>query len=120
MSVLTNKKTDSRLELVRYQPTIPVASTSVIVRSEKDLPSLIAARSKLSSQNSLIILSTYPPFSGLRSLVKHWTKESSKNNISLVMVNDVKDFEHMSKLPGDLAYNVLDNVSSTGNKISSK
>ncbi|KOB78858.1 Uncharacterized protein OBRU01_01304 [Operophtera brumata] len=110
VSVLTDTNNTKRLELVRYRPALPVASTtSVLVRSEKDLPSLIAARSKLSPQDSLIILSTYPPFSGLKSLVKHWRKDSTQNNINLMMVNEAKDTKHLSKLPGDLVYNILEN-----------
>lgn len=111
VSVLSNKETDSRLELVRYLPTtVAVSTTSVVVRSEKELPSLIAARNKLSPENNLIILTTYPPFSGLKSLVKHWRKDSTRNNINLIMVSDVKDTKQLTKLPGDLVYNILDKV----------
>lgn len=111
VSVLTDKKKGSHLQLVRFQPTLPVTSTSVVVRSEKDLPTLIAARSKLLSQNNLIVLSTYPPISGLKSLVKHWRRDSSRNSIHLVMVNNSRDSKNLAKIPGGLAYSLLDNVS---------
>ncbi|KOB69710.1 Uncharacterized protein OBRU01_16429 [Operophtera brumata] len=110
VSVLTDKNNNMRLELVVFRPALPAASTSsVVVRSEKDLASLIAARSKLSPPDSLSILSTYPPISGLKSLVKHWRKDSTQNNINLIMVNEAKYTKQLAKLPGGLAYNILEN-----------
>ncbi|KOB69292.1 Uncharacterized protein OBRU01_10567, partial [Operophtera brumata] len=111
VSALTNKNNGKCLELIRFRPAVPTTlTTSVIACSEKDFPSLIAARSKLSPQNSLLILSSYPPFSGLKNLVKEWRKDSSRNNINLIMVNDTKDSRQLAISPGDLAYGILDNA----------
>ncbi|KOB69211.1 Uncharacterized protein OBRU01_17234 [Operophtera brumata] len=118
VSVLSDKNNDMCLELIRFRPALPAASiTFIVVRSEKDLASLIAARSKLSPQNSLSILSTYPSISGLKSLVKHWRKDSSQNNIKLILFNDTIDTKQLDKLPGDFAFSIMYNVTKVGKDI---
>ncbi|XP_049878856.1 fatty acid synthase-like [Pectinophora gossypiella] len=106
--VSTRSHKDIKLELVKWRPTqATAASTVVTVRNRSELSLLTATRSDLPQRHRLVILSSFPPVSGLKELVKQWRKEVDRNQIYVVMISDRDNLEQLPEL--DLAFNVLVN-----------
>lgn len=96
-----------KIELVKWRPSpLPSATTVVSVGSESDLSLLTSTRKNMLQQQKLVVISLYPPVSGLKDLIKEWRKDC--NQIYLVMVSEKENFEQLPEL--HLAFSVLNNV----------
>lgn len=106
----------SRLELVRWRPTVAtVPTTAFTVRSHSDVALLSSARANLPLRHRLLIIASYPAPPGLKDLIQVWRKDANRNMVHLITVNN-KDSNHLilDELPeNDLVFTSLDNVSKT-------
>lgn len=101
------------LELAIWRPVDSNLGTSAVtVNTESDLALLTSRRSAIPLNQNLILLTSYPPLTGLQSTVKKWRNEEGRK-ITLVMINGkLLSEQHLDQIPlTDLAVNIFKNVS---------
>ncbi|XP_052739228.1 fatty acid synthase [Bicyclus anynana] len=100
----------SRLELVSWRPSDVSSGTSAVTMfSQADLKTLTAQVSSLPQNHRLVILTSYPAFSGLKDTIKELRNKDGRK-INLVIINHkLFDEQNLNQLPfTDLAVNILD------------
>ncbi|KAF9795717.1 hypothetical protein SFRURICE_018845, partial [Spodoptera frugiperda] len=110
-TVCAHSNAHTRLDLVRWRPTMEaMPTTAITVPHDLDLSLLSTARSNFPSQHRLLIVSPYPASQHLKSLVQSWRRDVERNNVFLLTVNKEEGNNFfIDDLPDiDLAYTVFD------------
>lgn len=113
-TVCAHSNAHTRLDLVRWRPTMEaMPTTAITVPQDLDLSLLSTVRSNFPSQHRLLIVSPYPASQNLKSLVHSWRRDVERNNVFLLTVNKEEGNNFfIDDLPDiDLAYTVFDHVS---------
>nr|XP_032526695.1 fatty acid synthase-like [Danaus plexippus plexippus] len=108
-SVCSHGIGDVSWELVHWRPSETNAGTSALtILSESDLPSLVSSLTTLPQKQRLVILTSYPAVSGLKSLIKEWRQKN--RCINLIMINHkIAGDQSMDQISfTNLAVNILD------------
>ncbi|KAH9645586.1 hypothetical protein HF086_005235 [Spodoptera exigua] len=110
-TVCAHSNARSRLDLVRWRPTMELMPTTAItVPQDLDLSLLSAARQNLPSKHRLLIVCPYPAPQNLKSNVQKWRKDVERNNVYLLTVNKEEGSSFfIDDLPDiNLAFTVFD------------
>ncbi|KAJ8713070.1 hypothetical protein PYW08_008374 [Mythimna loreyi] len=101
----------SKLQLARWGALAAVATTTVTVRTNADIPPLITTRNRLPAGHRLLIIAPHPECLGLKELVSGWRRETNRNKIHLIMVSqDSNENFYNDDIPDfDLVFNVMNN-----------
>ncbi|KAF9405248.1 hypothetical protein HW555_013938 [Spodoptera exigua] len=110
-TVCAHSNAHSRLDLVRWRPTMELMPTTAItVPQDLDLSLLSAARQNLPSKHRLLIVCPYPAPQNLKSHVQKWRKDVERNHVYLLTVNKEEGTSFfIDDLPDiNLAFTVFD------------
>lgn len=106
-------KNQSVLQLVRWGPMKALTGiTTVCVREKSDIDFLTSIRANLTSDQHLLVISSYPPIPSLKELVAVWRRDSTRNKIYLITINNSNvDYVEKNLNNVEFAFNCVDDVS---------
>ncbi|XP_022831847.1 fatty acid synthase-like [Spodoptera litura] len=110
-TVCAHTNAHTRLDLVRWRPTMEaMPTTAITVPQNLDLSLLSVARANIPSQHRLLIVCPHPAPHSLKRHIQNWRKDAERNNVYLLTVNKKEENNFfIDDLPDiDLAFTVFD------------
>ncbi|CAB3220026.1 unnamed protein product [Arctia plantaginis] len=82
-------KNQSVLQLVRWGPMKALTgTTTVCIRKKSDIDFLTSIRANLTSDQHLLVISSFPSIPSLKELIAYWRRDTTRNKVHLITVNN--------------------------------